>query len=187
MGSPKLLLPWGDTTLIKQVLRNWKASRIDQVIVVVHPDDESLATECQDAHVVRRTPPPAEMKDSIRYGLDAAAEQFSAGPDDVWLVAPADMPNLPPEAIDAVLDAYTLSVGTSREPARIFAASHHGRRGHPVLFPWSLAQEVRALADDEGLNVLTRRHPVVDVEVGDGAMFDDIDTPEDYAKRRPRP
>jgi len=187
MGSPKLLLPWGATTLIRQVLRSWQASRVDQVIVVIHPDDESLATECQGAHVVRRAPAPAEMKDSIRYGLDAAAEQFSAGQQDVWLVAPADMPNLQPQAINALLDAYSSSSGKSREPARIYAASHMDRRGHPVLFPWILAKDVHALSDDEGLNVLTRRYPVVEVEVGDPAMFDDIDTPEDYAKRRPQP
>jgi CTP:molybdopterin cytidylyltransferase MocA len=105
----------------------------------------------------------------------------------VWLVAPADMPNLQPRAIDALLEAYSASLGKSHEPARIFSASHDGRRGHPVLFPWILARDVHALADDEGLNVLTRRYPVVEVEVGDPAMFDDIDTPADYAKRRPRP
>jgi len=187
MGSPKLLLPWGDTTLIGHVLRRWKASRVDRVIVVLHPDDDALAAECQEACVVRRIPAPAEMRDSICYGLEAAVEQFGAGPGDVWLVAPADMPNLHSQAIDALLDAYATGVAVGDETARIFAAAHHGRRGHPVLFPWSLAHEVHSLANDEGLNVLTRRHPVMDVEVGDSAISEDIDTPEDYAKRRPRP
>ncbi len=186
MGRPKLLLPWGDTTLIGQVLRRWKASRVDEVIVVIQPEDDALAAECQGACVVRRTPAPAQMKDSICYGLEAAAEQFGAGPGDVWLVAPADMPNLRSQAIDALLDAYTTCGDVGDDAARIIAAAHQGHRGHPVLFPWSLASEVHALSDDEGLNVLTCRHPVVEVEVADSAMFEDVDTPADYAKRRPR-
>lgn len=196
MRSPKLLLPWNGRTLIEHVLSNWRASRVDQVIVVVHPDDEELAAKCAGVHVVRRNPPPAEMKDSIGYGLEAAADKFAAGPGDVWLVAPADMPNLSPAAIDMLLAASAAEVaGGDKSGAvksgggapRILAAARQGRRGHPVLFPWSLAPEVHALADDEGLNILTRRHEVVEVEVGDAAQFDDVDTPEDYAKLRPRP
>src|SRR5690606_37389168 len=37
MGAPKLLLPWGETTLIGEVIRSWKDSRVDQVLVVIHP------------------------------------------------------------------------------------------------------------------------------------------------------
>lgn len=185
MGAPKLLLPWGDTTLIGEVIRSWKASRVDQVLVVIHPEDDSLAAACVGAHVVRRSPAPAEMKDSIGYGLDSAREVFHAGEGDVWLVAPADMPGLRPGAINALLEAYA-SDRAGPDATRILVASHNGRRGHPVLFPWSLAQEVHALADDEGLNILTHRHPVLQVEVGDPAIFDDIDTPEEYANRRPR-
>jgi molybdenum cofactor cytidylyltransferase len=186
MGSPKLLLPWGDTTLIKHVLGVWLASRVDRVIVVVAPDDEPLAAACREVHVVRKNPPPAEMKDSICYGLEAAAEIFAAGPGDAWLVAPADMPYLQPTAINALLDAYAAHTHGDDAPSKFFVAEHQGRRGHPVLFPWSLAAEVHLLQNDQGLNTITGRYPAVGVEVSSRAMFDDIDTPEDYDRQRPR-
>ena len=39
MGEPKLLLPWGQSTIIEHVLAVWCASRVEAVVMVVHPDD----------------------------------------------------------------------------------------------------------------------------------------------------
>ena len=43
MGQPKLLLPWGRTTVIEHVLGVWRASRVTHTVIVVHPDDKFLA------------------------------------------------------------------------------------------------------------------------------------------------
>jgi molybdenum cofactor cytidylyltransferase len=186
MGQPKLLLPWGNTTLIQHVVSNWKRSRVEHVIVVLHPDDHAIALECRGAFTTTTEPPPAEMKDSILCGIRTAEDDFKAGPGDVWLVAPADMPNLAPEVIDALLDAYAASSRTRPEETCIWATRHNGRRGHPVLLPWSLAPEVGTLAADEGLKTLLGRYPVKYVDVESDGIFVDVDTPDDYERGRPR-
>lgn len=184
MGRPKLLLPWGETTVIEHVLARWQASRVEQVVVVVDPADERLAAICRAAGVQVVVPPVAspEMKDSVDRALEWIASQGPAA-DDAWLVAPADMPTLRPTVIDRLIAAHAAALGSSA-PRPIRAPQHAGRRGHPVLFPWPMAADVARLGPDEGLNVLLARHGVECLDVEAGAIPEDFDTPEDYDRLR---
>ncbi len=185
MGQPKLLMPWGDSTVIEHVLAAWRASRVERVFVVVHPEDHRLAEMCAaaGADVVQPAEPPAEMKDSVRYGLDRVAS-LGPGPRDAWLVAPADMPQLSTATIDRVIGAYEAACSTAGVPPGVWAPRHRARHGHPVLFPWPLAAEVSRLAPDEGLNALVARSPVQYVDVDEQQVPEDFDTPEDYQRLR---
>lgn len=187
MGQPKLLLPLGDSTVIGQVLSNWKKSRVGHVVVVVHPLDRELADLARRAggEVVQPALAPPEMKDSVRVALDYVKQTHQPAPTDAWLMAPADMPSIEAATIDRLIQAYADGVEQGRaEP--IYVPTGAGKRGHPVLFAWSLADEVARLADDEGLNALATRHPVATVEDPLTAL-DDMDTPQEYeAARRKR-
>jgi CTP:molybdopterin cytidylyltransferase MocA len=111
MGQAKLLLPWGDTTVIGAVLNAWRVSRVSHVIVVVHPDDAELAARCRagGAMVVLPEVPPPEMRVSVQVGLRYVREQFHPAEDDAWLLAPADMPLIKPSTIDQLIDAHAES------------------------------------------------------------------------------
>ncbi|MBW3539409.1 MAG: nucleotidyltransferase family protein [Planctomycetes bacterium] len=65
---------------------------------------------------------------------------------------------------------------------RIVVPTCRGRRGHPVLFPWSLSDRIFALPPEAGLNRLVRdcAGDVVEIEVADESILIDLDTPEDY-------
>lgn len=180
MGQPKLLLPWQDSTVIETVLAHWQRSGAERIVVVLHPDDEQLAALCRDHDVEVKIaePPPPDMKASVRAGLAYLYEAASPEPQDAWLVAPADMPLLTTELIDAVIAAH--------DPARpaIIVPRHGTRRGHPVLFPWPLAAEVSQLPENQGLKALLETHPVREVPWADAAAREDMDTPEDYRRLR---
>lgn len=186
MGQPKLLLPWGDATVIEHVLAVWRASRVDHVVVIVDPRDDALARLCAQCgtQVVVPETPPAEMKDSVQLGLTWAQAHNPAN-DDAFLVAPADMPALTHEIIDRLIDAHVQSLTHSGGPS-IRAPRYGARRGHPVLFPWPLSAEVPRLGAGEGLNVLVARHGVEYVEATEDAIAEDFDTPEDYGRLRTR-
>lgn len=188
MGVPKLLLPWGSARadgtrpcVIEVVLAAWRASRVTQVVVVVHPDDLELAAICQrsGAQVVVADPPPIEMKDSVQRGLEFVSSRWQPEDRDAWLLAPADMPLLSAAAIDRVLGAQ----GT--HPGKVLVPQHDGRRGHPVLFPWPLAGEVSRLGSDQGLNALVRAYPVKEIEFAEDAVLADLDTPADVRRLTP--
>lgn len=189
MGQPKLLLPWRDSTVIEHVLSAWRASRVDHFVVVHHGDDQRLArlSAACGAITVAPQPPPAQMKDSVRHGLEVLSEKFRPQDDDAWLVAPADMPGLSADVIDRLIAAHAAGLRQHPRAPRIRAPRYGAQRGHPVLFPWPLAAEVSRLGDDEGLDALATRFGVDYVEFALRAKPEDFDTPADYERLRRRP
>lgn len=179
MGQPKLLLPWHPGgTVIGAVIAAWRASQVSHVVVVCRKDDKALIKEASAAGAQVVTPElaPPDMRSSVRHGLAFVRQQFAPSPSDAWLLAPADMPLLPSGEIDRLLAAHDPSL------PRILALTYRGKRGHPVLFPWPMADEVDALAEDEGINVLLKRHAMRELESHDAAILADVDTPEDYRR-----
>lgn len=180
MGTPKLLLPLGETTIIGRVLSVLRRPEIDQAVVVVRPDDESLraAAKAGGAVVVQPNPPPDEMRNSVEHALRHIMEHFQPHDDDAWLLSPADHPLLDSSVLDALLQRW------SDGDCRILIPTHAGRRGHPVLFRWDLAREVFALPADVGLNQLVRQHAdeVTTLSIDNPAILQDLDTPEDYER-----
>jgi len=179
MGEPKLLLPWGDSTMIEHVLAQWRAADVARVVIVVHPADARLAELCRGAGAVVVQPevPPADMKASVRHALNWITEHEAPRAQDAWLLAPADMPLVTPAVIRAVIAAH------DKTAPRIIAPIAAGRRGHPVLFPWPLADEVAGLAENEGVSAIVQRHAVKELAWPNAQeVLTDIDTPEEYRK-----
>jgi molybdenum cofactor cytidylyltransferase len=120
------------------------------------------------------------MKDSVRAALAHLRQSAAPGPDDVWLMAPADMPELSSRVVDRLIAA------ASQFPGEILVPRAGGRRGHPVLFPFAFSNHVERLGPDEGLNRLLELLPVRELEwpaeAAEEAVPDDLDTPADYAR-----
>jgi len=180
MGRPKLLLAVAGQPLILHTLAAWRQSRVERIVVVVRPDDAALTDVVRAAGVEVVVPPvaPPDMKSSLGYGLAYIAQGHQPTHADCWLVAPADMPGLSPRIVDRLLDQ------AASNPGQILIPTLAGRRGHPVLLPWSLADEVPRLAEHEGLNALIdRSQPRLivcdDLEPDALHTFADIDTPQD--------
>ena len=83
------------------MLATWAASRVDRVVLVVHPQDTQIVAPgaAAGAHVVQPSIAPSEMKD---LGAVGAGLYFRVVPQptDAWLLAPADMPALEATTID---------------------------------------------------------------------------------------
>ena len=186
MGQPKLLLPWGSSTVIEQVIAAWRASRVSGVVAVVHPDDVELAEVCRraGAEVVVAPSPPPDMKASVCLGLESIAHRYAPRASDAWLVAPADLPTLSAETINRVIAAHATNAAAAS--ARIVVPVHNGRRGHPVLFPWLLAEQVKSLPEDAGLNRLLSEFSPQEIDCGAEALPADLDTPDDYRRLHDR-
>jgi molybdenum cofactor cytidylyltransferase len=126
------------------------------------------------------------MKASIQAALRHIDEQFSPVDTDAFLVAPADMPRLLPAIIGALIQRH------QEESQRILVPTMAGQRGHPVLFPWPLAAEVHALAENDGLDAIVRSHDPLRVACDEFVAaeehpFADIDTPQDYRRLNENP
>jgi molybdenum cofactor cytidylyltransferase len=192
MGQPKLLLTVAGKPLINHTIAAWLTSSVDQVVVVVRPGDDDLATavrnmarlqgassKCQIEVVIPKLPPP-DMKASLQAALVHLEQSVQPSLDDAFLVAPADMPRLSSAIIRRLMDRHKR--GSKHE---ILAPIIRQQRGHPVLFPWSFSAQVFQLGEQEGLNVIVERQPIelidcADLSAADQSPFDDIDTPEQY-------
>ena len=182
MGEHKLLLPWGEGTVIEAVLKAWQVSGVSRTVVVARCDDRPLIDVCRraGAEVVEADPPPPDMKASVWCGISHVRSASPDGRPDVWLLAPADMPTLDPAVIDRLLARW------HERPGEILVPVHDGKQGHPVLLAWSIAEEIPALGTDEGINALLARHVLHRVECPATAMPADLDTPDDYRRLKDR-
>ena len=177
MGRPKQLLPVGRGTMLECVIEAVLAGDTNGLCVVTSSaiDAELCFSEDPRFIVAVNDDADSEMLDSIRMGMAALSEQCQVADIDGYVVCPGDMPHVSPDDVRAVTRAYRDG------PGAIVIAAHAGTRGHPMVFPASLAPEVRRI-NAGGLNVLVGRHAgrVRLVERGSRGVIQDVDTPEDW-------
>ncbi|MCA9261465.1 MAG: nucleotidyltransferase family protein [Planctomycetales bacterium] len=178
MGTPKLLLPISGQLLIERTLEVWCASGVDRVAVVCRSDDDDVQAICRQFPVEVASAPKStrDMRASLEIGV--AQLEAVAGPrdGDALVVAPADMPRLSVEAINAVLRAFAASKG------EIVLPTYQGRDGHPVEMAWRRTQQLRDLPSGAGLNCMVLSSAVRRVVWHDDAVTRDLDTPDDWRR-----
>lgn len=177
MGTCKVLLPVGGTTVLGRILGELSRCSLDETVVVVGRGAESVeaAVRRLGVSVTTNPDPGADMLSSVRCGLQAVSESCRA-----LLIALGDQPRLRAETVDALFGAH------AGEERRIAVPVHGGRRGHPIVVSSSYRAEILTRYDDTGLRGLLREHAgeVVGVETEDPSVLLDMDTPEDYARER---
>lgn len=178
MGRPKALLTYGLGTFVGQVVQVLRGAGVDAVVVVTREElKEAVGGAVGERATVCVNPSPAAgMGSSIRCGLDALCA--SAEMPDGFLLALVDQPDIAAETVERLLDAF------HAEPARIVVPrSPEGRRGHPVIFPRDLFDELRQ-EHAEGIRAVVWRnaHRVCEVAVDDVGPFRNVNTPEDLAR-----
>jgi molybdenum cofactor cytidylyltransferase len=171
-GAQKLLAPFGDSTVIRQVVERVRASRVSRVIVVVGTGAAGIRAALSDLDVECREngQPERGMSSSIAAGVAALPPNVGAA-----LVVLGDQPTVSGSVLDRLVEAWWN--GTRA----IVAPRYRGRRGNPVLFDRALFPELRALTGDKGGRDLIDAHPgQLDLVDFDDASPLDIDTPADY-------
>jgi molybdenum cofactor cytidylyltransferase len=181
MGRPKLSLPLGGRTVIEHVVCALRDGGTSAVLVVVGPHVPELATlaHAAGAEVLTLAEPTPDMRATVQAGLRALEARFRPTVDDWWLLAPADHPVLASHVVRELL-----AVANGSPHHTVVIPVHAGRRGHPALVRWQLADAVHALPPDQGINQLLRKHAdrTLELAVNDRAVLADLDTPEDYAR-----
>ena len=179
MGSTKQTLPWGDATIIAEVVRRVRASGISDIVVVTGAARGEVETAVTATNIpVRFVFNPdfetSEMARSLQFGLRSLPENFSAA-----LVALGDQPRLEPEVAQAMIQRWR------ETQAPVVAPFYQGRRGHPMLFDRSIWPAVLALPIDANPRQLLQAAAHIErVEVETDSILRDIDTPEDYEREQ---
>jgi molybdenum cofactor cytidylyltransferase len=171
-GVQKLLMPFGDSTVIGSVVGALAAAGVAPIIVVVGRDAEQIAAAVGDrAQVVRNPDPGRGMLSSIQTGVTALPAEVSR-----FLIALGDQPRLRPADVVALLAAQ-------QENRRGLAIPvHEGRRGHPIVASGIYRRAILELDAHQTLRdlVRARHHDCVEVVCDSDAVVRDIDTQEQY-------
>lgn len=174
MGSCKQLLPLGESTVIGRCLDSLVKGGVGELVVVVAEDGHGVAEalQCAPVRIVVNPEPEGDMASSVRAGRDA----LTGGASGV-IVALCDYPLVSAATVSSLAAAH------GDLPGSIIIPCHRERRGHPLLFPRSVLDE---LTHDLTLRDLVRRDPqrVCCLDVDDPGVLLDMDTPEDYQRIR---
>jgi molybdenum cofactor cytidylyltransferase len=183
-GCPKLLMPFGDSTVLGSAVGTLACAGVTPIVVVVGANaaavSEALSAlrQAQDAvQIVCNSNPDAGMISSVRVGAEALASSL-----DRFLIALGDQPRIRPEGVSHLI-AEHVATGMG-----IAIPTYQGRRGHPVVFDISYRREILALTHEQTLRDLIEAHRDEVVEVGcdSDAYVRDIDTREDYERELTR-
>lgn len=180
MGRAKMLLPWGETTVIGQVVMTLAEAGLEEIVVVVGGDGDLVqkALKGTPARTVFNPEYAAgDMLSSVQVGLRAISAEAQ-----VALVALGDQPQMRVDIVKALVQEFY------RTGAALVAPSYQMRRGHPLILARRLWGDVLTVHPPQTLrDVLNMyRQEMHYLIVNTDSVLHDLDTPEDYEKHHPK-
>ncbi|MFZ2054118.1 MAG: nucleotidyltransferase family protein [Candidatus Aminicenantales bacterium] len=177
MEQPKLLLPYGNETIIETVVRTVVSSSVDRTLVVLGARRREIEEKIRGFSVkkVINREFRKGMFSSVLCGLGSLPRSARAA-----VLVLADQPGIPSRVVDSLIESFC------REKKGIVIPVYGKKRGHPLLLDLKYRREVEALPPEAGLRGLLRRHPedILEVRVSSSEILRDIDSPADYRKTR---
>jgi molybdenum cofactor cytidylyltransferase len=178
MGQPKLPLPWGETTVLGQVIATFKAAGVEDILVITGGAREQVERLVGSSARIMFNPGYAEgeMLSSVQAGLAGAQPETEA-----VLIGLGDQPQVQAGSVRLVVEEY------ARSRASLIVPSFQMRRGHPWLVARPYWDEILHMDPPESPREFLTRHAndIRYVEVNDPGILKDLDTPDDYLKSRP--
>lgn len=169
-GKPKALVEHRGSLLVERAARTLADGGCRPVLVVLGASAEEVRERADLAGAQPLLNPdwPTGMGSSLRTALDALEDTPVAAA----MILPVDMPGVGPTAVRRV--------GALASPTALAAASHAGRRSHPVLLGREHWPGARAAATgDTGARDYLIRHEITLVSCEDVADGRDVDRPAD--------
>lgn len=179
MGRPKLLLPWGETSVLGHQIRVWQQLGAGQIAVVCSSTERTLFEELdrlrfpEDARI--GNPEPARgMFSSIRCAAEWPG--WRSGLERVAIVL-GDQPQVRIETL------RTLLVFSAARPSQACQPRAGGRLRHPVILPWPMFATLRQSSAASLKEFLqTAAGEIAACDSADAGLEFDLDTPADYAR-----
>ena len=180
MGRPKMLLPWGEGTVISHVITIFRNAGVEDVLVITGGARKSIE-DAISRHNVRaiynKDFANGEMLSSIQCGIRALSRQTQA-----VLIGLGDQPQIQERSVQMVCKNFI------DNKANIVVPSHKMRRGHPWLIMRPLWDDLLNLeyphTPRDFLN--THSDSIQYVNINSPDILADLDTPEEYQRWQPK-
>jgi molybdenum cofactor cytidylyltransferase len=177
MGGQKVLLPYGEVTVIEHIVHTLEEAGADEIIAVVGHDADRVAAALQNtaARIVLNPDYQSGMLSSARCGIRAVFTRARA-----FLIALGDQPSIRCEVVRALIQEFK---NLPEDSQAILVPTCDGRRGHPMIVFRHFRDPILTRFDDVGLRGLLQAHPdlVREIPVAHPGILRDMDAPQDYA------
>ncbi len=175
MGQPKMLMPWGKSTVLQTVISTVQSAGITDILVVTgggRQQVEMLIGKTVQT-IFNENYEKGEMLSSIQAGLTAKMREASAA-----LICLGDQPQVRERTVRSVCDAFLKS------KSQIVVPSYEMQRGHPWLVARPLWEELLEMKSPRTPRDFLKKHArkINYVNVDTPSIIEDLDTPEDYLK-----
>ena len=181
MGRPKLLLPWHNTTVIGELLMQWREIGAAQIVIVLRTNDIELAAELHRLNFPQTDRIENPQPERGMFSSIVCAAHWNGWWQEIshWAIVLGDQPHLRPATLRQLLEF------SAQNREAICQPTFGGRTRHPVVLPRQAFVELKntgATTLKEFLNLTTV--PRVQCAVDDNGLSLDMDTPEDYKRLR---
>jgi molybdenum cofactor cytidylyltransferase len=182
MDRCKLLLPWGEGTILIHLLNQWQSAGAAQIVPVIDPSNQPLRKALAHAGFsasdwIENSSPQLGMFSSLQEASRWTG-WFSTLTH--WIISLGDQPHIQISTLSLLLEA------AKKNPTRICQPALRGRAAHPIVLP---ARNFRELAQNDIANLRTyiraREAFRLRLPVEDAGVSEDLNTPEDYARWKP--
>ena len=187
MGSPKMLLPWGDKTILEHVIAVFAKAGVADILVVTggaRESVEAIIRECQKNYPVQSVYNEdymaGDMLSSIQCGLQyltltppprSHGEMGTAA-----MIGLGDQPQIQERSVRLLYDAFL----QTKSP--LVVPSFQKRRGHPWLVGRTLWNELIKMDSTQTPRDFLNAHAenIYYVGMDTPTILSDLDTPDDY-------
>lgn len=175
MGKPKLLLPFGEKTIIETVIQNAILSKVDEVLVVLGSSQDKIEQKIKKLPIKIIVNPHFSkgMLSSIQCGIQSIPKNAQA-----VLIMLGDQPSISSDIINKTIDSFKST------KKGIILPVYKNKRGHPVLIDNKYRDEFENLNPDIGLRELIHNNTedIMEVELKTPTINQNINDVDDYKR-----
>lgn len=180
MGTSKLSLPWGTSSVIGSVCSAFHTAGVGEIVTVLGGHYQQvdnalneLPFSAEIKKVVNNDPVGSDMLDSLKLGLHTLSDNA-----DHVFVALGDNPQIEVNVIERLILA--------KDKGRIVIPSFEMRRGHPWLVERGLINELlNAPKGSTTRNWINANSEYIYYVNAPSTVLLDLDTPADYLNQKP--
>lgn len=178
MGEPKMLMPWGRSTVLQTVISTFQAADVRDILLVTGGARERVERLVGKTvqTIYNEDYKKSGMLGSIQLGLRAKMREASAA-----LICLGDQPQVEEGSVRSVCDTFL------KTRSSLVVPSYQKQRGHPWLVARALWDEILLMREPDTMRNFLNKHKseIQYVESGTPTILQDVDTPEDYLKYKP--
>jgi molybdenum cofactor cytidylyltransferase len=174
MGRNKLLLPFGNHTVLEETLSRMTASELDEIIVVTGFQENLIRQRIgnfQDNGLKAVHNP--NYCDGRSESIKCAVRNIDNNSDAILFMV-ADKPTVKADLVKKALAEFR-----KRSPLVLYIRTPAGR-GHPVIFSRKIFDDLLSLKSEPAGDSIFEKYRENTVIIEDNDVQPDIDTPEDY-------